>query len=250
MSVGADETSMLTQRIRSRPADDETASEPPSRPGKARVPAGAGPARVHARVSLFAAAATVVAALAGGTAWAAGGVDGPGWLDHGDEAPRPPVATPVAGGDHAPARPGVHASTAADPLTDRRAPSRDVPALMQALADARAAAMGSADPSALALLDAPQSEAMARDSAALRAMAERGERYDGVRLQLRSARLVSVTPTKATVDAAVDTAAYRVVAVGGTREVAATRGQVLRFGLVWVGGRWLVESVHEQGTPE
>jgi hypothetical protein len=114
---------------------------------------------------------------------------------------------------------------------------------MQALADARAAAMGTADLTALSRLDAPHSEAMARDSAALRAMAERGERYDGVRLQVRSARLMSVSATAATIDAVVDTAAYRVVSAGGTREEPAAGGHVLRFALAWVGGRWLVASV-------
>jgi hypothetical protein len=168
---------------------------------------------------------------------AAGGVSTPGWLPTGRRPPAEPVAPTSSS-----------AGTPGDPLTDRRAPQRDPGALVQALADERAAVMGSGDVARLEALDAPGSQALHQDAAALRALSERRQRYAGVRLTASGARLVTASAERATLDAAVDTAAYQLVGGGRVEQRPATRGEPLRFLLVWQGGRWKVDSV-ERATP-
>lgn len=115
---------------------------------------------------------------------------------------------------------------------------------MADLSHLRASVMMSGSATQLALLDAPGSPALAQDTAVLRDLAESGQTWQGVTLTVRSARSVSHTGTTATVDAVVETAAYRVVDVSGRTQLRpALAGQHLRFALVWSGGRWRIESI-------
>ena len=118
---------------------------------------------------------------------------------------------------------------------------------MQELATLRARAMVSGRATDLEAFDAPGSPALASDSDTLRRVRAAGVTYAGVHLTVRSARTVGATGGRATVEAVVDTAAYRVVSAADDHRVVRTepavRGQALRFTLVWSGGRWLVERI-------
>ncbi|MFC8504067.1 protein kinase [Pedococcus sp. NPDC057267] len=267
MTVGADETSLLTQRIRDagRPSDAPAprSTDPhPERLGGAlraavgrlraglgRLPvAGLSPPRWSVRrwsvprapsgrlvttVLLLAALAAVV--VPAGVV-VAGGVSAPGWL---------PGDARTAG---APQTTASSPSPPRDPLTDRRAPQRDARGLAQALADDRARLVEAGDPARLGVLDAPGSQALRKDTDALRELADRHERYAGVRLTARAVRLVTVSATKATIDASVDTAAYEVVGTGHVEQRPATTGEPLRLLLVWHDGRWKVDAVTDQSA--
>ncbi|HET8766514.1 MAG TPA: protein kinase, partial [Pedococcus sp.] len=189
-----------------------------------RVPRG----RLATTVLLLAVTAAVLVPTG---AVVAGGVSAPGWLP-GDAqsaaAPGPTASAP---------------STPRDPLTDRHAPQRDPRGLVQALADERAGLVVAGDPTRLDALDVPGSQALHQDVAALRDLAARHQRYEGVRLTARTARLVTVSPTTATIEASVDTAAYQVVGAGRVEHRPATTGQPLRLALAWHDGRWKVDSV-------
>ena len=267
MTVGTDETSLLTQRIRDagRPSDvAASTSTDPHHEGLggtvraavgvvsvalSRLPAArwstprlsaprlsaprwsvrrAPSGRLVTTVLLLAALAAVV--VPAGVV-VAGGVSAPGWLP-GDArtagAPRATASSP---------------SPARDPLTDRRAPQRDARGLAQALADERARLVVVGDRARLGDLDAPGSTALRQDTDALRELADRHERYAGVRLTARTVRLVTVSATKATIDASVDTAAYEVVGNGRVEHRPAAKGRPVRLLLVWHDGRWKVDSV-------
>jgi eukaryotic-like serine/threonine-protein kinase len=130
---------------------------------------------------------------------------------------------------------------------DVAAPKQDPRPLMQELATLRARAVLSGRTADLEALDAPGSPALERDTADLRRAGADRLAYEGVRLTVRSARAVTVAERSATIEAVVDTAAYRVVSTtGGARTVRdeeAARGQALRFALVWSGDRWLVDRI-------
>jgi hypothetical protein len=133
-------------------------------------------------------------------------------------------------------------------VADRRAPSRDLAQLVASLASERAEVMNTGDPARLAALDAPGSEALTQDTRTLRQVRDSDAHYAGVRLTVGSTRLVSVSPSRAEVDARVDTAAYDVVTASSTRRMPAATGAELRFTLVWHDGRWKVSSIREPGA--
>ena len=60
---------------------------------------------------------------------------------------------------------------------------------------------------------------------------------------MRTARALTVTEARATLEAVVDSTAYRVVGTAGSRSAAAHAGAPLRFAMVWVRGRWRIERV-------
>jgi hypothetical protein len=104
--------------------------------------------------------------------------------------------------------------------------------------------MMSRSATALARLDAPGSAALSQDAALLRDLDASGRTWQGVTLTARSARSVTHTATSATVDAVVETAAYRVVDRSGRAQaLPAVAGEEMRFELVWSAGRWHVESI-------
>ncbi|NNM45304.1 protein kinase domain-containing protein [Knoellia koreensis] len=264
MTVGGDETSLLTHRIRAGSADPggrPATEKPPSRVESLRRAVGTGSARLAGLVDRRrrpglvdlrrgpAPARHRGSTAGGGRRLALGGLAfvlataGAGLLLHqaGDgqaaAGPRVPrVATsPVP-------------TTATRVVQDRRAPSRNLAQLVAALANERAEVMNTGDATRLASLDAPGSEALAQDTRTLRQVRDRNAHYAGVRLTVGVARLVSVSPSRAEVDARVDTAAYDVVTASSTRRMPAATGAQLRFTLVWHDGRWKVSSVREPGA--
>lgn len=240
--VGSDETSMLTHRLRSAPspaaATGPVADRRVRRSARLRVVRG----RLLGCLPRFrgqtgralASLATLLVVLGTAGLMAAGTIPAPSWLTP-DEG-REDAVVPVS-------RSGAGTASARDPLVDPRAPSNQPVRLMQALSDLRARAMQSSSVADLARLDAPGSPALAADSATLADLREAGRAYEGVRLLVRRAEAMRVAQRSATVEAVVDTTAYRVVAAGETSTRSAVGGQRLRFALVWTHGRWLVDRV-------
>jgi eukaryotic-like serine/threonine-protein kinase len=278
--VGGDETSLLTQRLRQAavpPATEEPAA--PQGIGRltelpARVAGlvanrlrdiGRGSRRSARRwrapqrrtVTALATAALVVSGLLCGALMAGGQLPTPTWISssHGStSAGQDPDDGAVPVSQHSattstPSRTSRSPGARTDPATDHRAPETNPRGLMQALSDIRADAMNSGSAQQLAVLDAPDSAALAMDTAALARLRTSGESYDGVRLTVRQASRAVSTKERATtdtavVDAVVDTAAYRVVGKSGTAHPqAAVAGEELRFELHWVRGRWRVASI-------
>jgi hypothetical protein len=243
--VGGDETSLLTQRLRQPAQVALPGTVPPTGSRRRRglqacraVLARAATrslvgARLRAvdprRLAAFGTAVLLLAGLVVGGLMVTDTIATPDWV------------RTSAGGRARPATPTRVANAVA---TDRTAPQRDPRGLMADLSHLRASVMMSGSATQLALLDAPGSPALAQDTAVLRDLAESGQTWQGVTLTVRSARSVSHTGTTATVDAVVETAAYRVVDVSGRTQLRpALAGQHLRFALVWSGGRWRIESI-------
>jgi hypothetical protein len=219
--VGSDETSLLTQRLRQPGA--ATGATPGPRRG----------AREPRRVAALATVALLVMGLGTAGLMASGRLPTPAWVDRGPDKAVGHAGTTTA-----------RAVERRDVATDPGAPQRDPHALMVALATLRAEVMVSGSVPGLARLDAPGSPALAQDTAVLRELAESGRSWQGVALQVTSARTVSHSAGRATLDADVGTAAYRVVdAAGRAERHAAVAGGPLRFELVWSAGRWRVESI-------
>ncbi|TPG18347.1 serine/threonine-protein kinase [Pedococcus bigeumensis] len=260
--VGSDETSLLTQRLR------QTGAAPPLEPagppssgvsalrqrGRRVVVLAAAllsslmwswmsaPLRSVSAVARWgleprraAALVTVVLLVLGlgvGGLMAAGRLTTPDWVHPSQDraAGRPSILEPVASGF--------------DPATDQDAPQRDPRGLMMALSTLRADLMTSAELTDLARLDAPGSEALAQDTALLKGLAASGQSWQGVVLTVTSARAVTHTATSATVDAVVQTSAYRLVDRSGrAQQRPAVAGEEMRFALVWSAGRWRVASI-------
>jgi hypothetical protein len=282
--VGSDETSLLTQRLRQTSATtpSETAdprrtaatalrergrqvvalrsalrSAPTSALRSAPLQAAGVAARRGRDPRRAAALGTVVmlvVAVAVGGLMAAGRLTPPDWV----HPPQDGVGRQDASGDRvvpvsAPATTPVPATgnatpepvaSRADIATDQTAPQRDPRGLMIALSTLRAEVMMSRSATALARLDAPGSGALAQDAALLRELEASGRTWQGVELTVRSARSVTHTATSATVDAVVETAAYRVVDRSGRAQaLSAEAGEEMRFKLIWSAGRWRMESI-------
>lgn len=248
--VGSDETSLLTHRLR-RPVAEVVEPGPRTRRERLAQLARASRAsrrRRHPRTGAALIAAGLTTVLLVGALMAGGVLPVPGWLT---PSAGPDPTAPVAQSSPVSRTPSPPASSAtAAPRSvqrDARAPTQKATELVQELAALRARAMVSGKASDLAALDAPASAALDRDTADLGRVRAAGLAYEGVRLTVRSARTVTATQRAATVEAVVDTAAYRVVSASDPRQVVRTeeavRGQALRFALAWSGGRWLIERV-------
>jgi hypothetical protein len=246
MVVGGDETALLTQRLRRLPAAPVQAPPAPRRRIARSLPA--------ARAGGVATLVGLVAVLGVGGLVAADVLDAPGWLGPGRHGPRPTPATTrdlvATTRAEAPATDSTSTSATvvvtADAATDPTAPQRDPRALMMALAAARAAAMNAGSTAALAELDVPGSDALARDTELIADLVATGTSWHGVRFEVTSAHTVAGGSQTATVDAVVGTAAYRVVGRSGQEQTrAAVPGRPLRFELAWSGGRWRVDRVTE-----
>jgi hypothetical protein len=251
--VGADDTSLLTHRLR-RTASPEVDSRPAhtGRHGRGR------PARLLRTRWLVAGAATLTAvgltvcgvAFAGRLPWRGHSarvaiqprVDSSTGLPSVNASTMLPVVTAPA----APLlrTPGTSTATPRDLATDRAAVRRDPRDLMQALADLRARVMTNGAPADLAALDVFGSAALRGDQATLADLAADHRTYRDVVLRVRTARCVDWTTTTARVDATVDTTAYTVVdATGVARHESLPPAQPLRFTLRWQDGRWRIEQV-------
>jgi hypothetical protein len=174
----------------------------------------------------------LVLGLGVGGLMAAGRLTTPDWVHPSQDraAGRASILEPVASG--------------LDPATDQDAPQRDPRGLMMALSTLRADLMTSGELTDLARLDASGSEALAQDTALLKGLAASGQSWQGVALTVTSARSVTHTATSATVDAVVETSAYRLVDRSGhAQQRPAVAGEEMRFALVWSAGRWRVASI-------
>lgn len=118
--------------------------------------------------------------------------------NRGAPASAPTAATPTASA----------APADAPDLSGRRA--TDVRAVVQSLANSRAAAWKQREPAALAASLLPESAAWQRDSRDLRRAADVGVRYEGLTFTVQDARVASATPATLTVEATVARSEYRV----------------------------------------
>lgn len=228
--VGSDEVSLLTRRLRSIPVGpdgDEGARERGRRQAVAWWRRRAGAA---ALVLSLASAAGVGTAVLTGRVPAGMGVPGQG------SSPGPSVQAPVV--DPSPAR--------RDPQASPEAPTAEPRALVQALADRRAAVLMREGERGLGSVDLAGSPAWEADEAALATLTASSQRYEGVRFSVVAARALSHEGGRAALVTVVDTAAYRLVGPDGrVTERPATTGRPVRLELRWTNGRWLVEAVAE-----
>ncbi len=282
LALGADDTALLTRRIRAGVQLPPPGAETGRRSGRAFSLLGGRARRglVAGALACLAGLLVLVVLVAGGGAVAGGlgsialpggGGGGGAARGRGAQSVHPSVATagtPVPSQASASEGPGVRRAsqptsqpTGADdassrPLppgpgdpfhTDPRAlaaaPDTDARGLVQVLADARAAALNAADAHLLRGVDIPGSPAHQDDVRLVEQL--RGERrYSGVRLTVRSARLVAREDGSATVRAEVDTGEYRLVDHRGTTTVRpATRGAPVDLVLRWAAEGWRLQRV-------
>lgn len=139
------------------------------------------------------------------------------------------------------------ASTSARPSVASTGSSvtRDDPVLvLSTLATARAAALVSADPAALAAADAPGSAQLATDSAMIESLRRADQRYAELSFTVRSAEWVGGDDSSARILAVVDRSSYRVVGPGtATSAVAAEPGRPFTYTLTRVEGGWRIVDV-------
>ena len=114
---------------------------------------------------------------------------------------------------------GTAAATAGTPTGNGTASSddvvRDPVAALQRLADVRATALMAADPVVLASAEPTGSSAYENDVRTVTRLREQGQRYADLCFTVRSAEVVSVSPTTVVLRAVVDRSAYLVVGAGG-----------------------------------
>ncbi len=246
---GDDEVSLITHRLRAAlPAADGPLDEPEEHAGPGRVGTRlrrwsglrwSGLRWRALRVPLgvvLCVALLVPAAVLGGRTW--------GWPDRAQAAesvsasPSPPAAAATT------TSPTTVPTSVTAVVRDRLSPRTRPSALMQALADTRAAVLVAGDERALSRLDVPGSAAWQADAGLLSELRERGERYDGLRFVVRSAEPASVDGDRAVLRTEVDTASHGVVGPGSLRTPRpASRGTPLLVHLRWSDGRWRVESI-------
>ncbi|WP_157557823.1 hypothetical protein [Intrasporangium oryzae] len=131
-------------------------------------------------------------------------------------------------------------------VVDPEAPRARAHDLVQALADARAAALVARDEGRLATVDHRGSPAWQLDANVIAALRDKGVRWEGLSLQVARATFVSGSGTTATIRARVDWTAYVVVHVDGTREARpADMGEELDLELVRVAAGWRIAAVSE-----
>lgn len=151
--------------------------------------------------------------------------------DPGEDAPHSgAVSSPAGGGE--------------DVRTDRSAPRRAPTRLVRELTDLRRQVVLDRDTDALERLVEPGSAAARHHRRLVERLTQTGERYRGVELGVRSARLERTTGGTAVVRATTDEGAYAVVGPHGAREQRpARREQRVDLVLVWHEGAWRVRDV-------
>ncbi|WP_435198296.1 serine/threonine-protein kinase [Janibacter sp. GS2] len=133
-------------------------------------------------------------------------------------------------------------------LTDRSAPRRSPVRLARELTALRQAVVVDRDADALEQLVEPDSPEERRERALLERLRSSGERYHGVELSVRSARLESTSGSTAVLRTTTDESAYAVVRADGQREQRPARpGQQVDLVLSWDGTTWRVREVTEAG---
>ncbi|WP_432493269.1 serine/threonine-protein kinase [Kineococcus gypseus] len=120
----------------------------------------------------------------------------------------------------------------------------DLPAVVRELAARRADALRSADPAALAGVDAPGSPALAADEALLVQLAAAGSRWSGLGFDVLDVAVEVAQPGRAVVVAEVVTQAHEVLGPdGAVSSVPASAPRASRLTLVRVEGQWRVRAV-------
>jgi len=207
----------------SRPGQAGAAGAP--RPGRATagpLPRRGGGIPVAGRVAIVLAGALLLAAAILALMW------------------RQPSTTAAAAQSAVAATSTSSATSDAD-VSDRRGDARTV---VQAVADARAAALVAGDPQRLTQADAPGSPMLANDTTILDSLRRDGRRYADLRFTVTHAEWVGGDATTATVLAVVDRAAYRVVAADTTvTTVPAEAGRPFTYTLTWTNAGWRLVTV-------
>ncbi|KRE36802.1 hypothetical protein ASG73_10710 [Janibacter sp. Soil728] len=129
-------------------------------------------------------------------------------------------------------------------LHDRSSPRQSPRLLAQELTSLRQQVVVDLDVDALARLDLPGSLAATKDRELVDRLTQSGERFRGVTMTVRSARLERTHGSTAVLRTIVDEGAYDVVAADGGRSARpARRGQPLDLVLAWHDGAWRVRDV-------
>ncbi len=149
---------------------------------------------------------------------------------------------------------GPHPARAvAPPTVDELVRRADAPAaapqdLLQALSDRRAGALTARDVGGLGLVDEQGSPALMADTALLDELRRTGQRWEGLRLQVAQAALVTASGTRAVLRGRVDWTAYVLVSAAGRQAQPAATGEVLDFTLVRGARGWRVVSISPPAT--
>jgi hypothetical protein len=123
-------------------------------------------------------------------------------------------------------------------------PVRDPVAALQRLADVRAAALVAADPVLLVGAEPAGSSAFDTDLGTITRLREQRQRYADLTFTVRSAEVLSTSPSTVVLRALVDRSAYQVVADGGsTQRLEAGAGSSLRYTLLRRDGGWRLVEV-------
>lgn len=135
---------------------------------------------------------------------------------------------------------------------DQRAPSvasgddvaRDPVGALQRLADRRAVGLIAADPGLLVGAEPQGSNAHQADARTIARLREQRQRYVELSFAVRSAEVVTITPTETVLVAVVDRSAYGVVGEdGSTQRVEAGAGVPLRYTLIRADAGWRLTEV-------
>lgn len=141
-----------------------------------------------------------------------------------------------------PAAPPTEA--AAGPAAALDAVRQDPTAVLQRLADVRAAALAAADPVALVGAEPEGTTAYAADVATIARLRDQRQHYRDLTFSVRAAAVVSTDATVAVVRATVDRSACTVEGDdGSTQSLAATSGQPLGYTLRLTDGSWRLTDV-------
>jgi len=137
--------------------------------------------------------------------------------------------------------------TVAQPSAASTVPiASDPQTVLAQLAQARAAALMSGEPSQLLTAAAPQSAILEHDNALLTALAAGGQRYADLAYHVRHAEWVRGDDSTAVILAVVDRGVYRLVGPGSaSRTIAAEEGRPFVYTLVKTADGWRLSTITE-----
>ena len=115
--------------------------------------------------------------------------------------------------------------------------------LLEALAEARAAAWRAGDPRLLRSAEAPGSTLLARDTTAVEGLARAGLRYAGLRYTVEDVATVSHVGASAVLRARLGTGAYDVVGSGTRTPRAPSAGEEVLVDLRWAHDGWRLTGI-------
>ncbi len=156
------------------------------------------------------------------------------------------IVTLVRQGPVAIAGPGV-TPTVAQPSVASTVPiASDPQTVLAQLAQARATALMSGEPSQLLTAAAPQSAILEHDNALLTSLAAGGQRYADLAYHVRHAEWVRGDDSTAVILAVVDRGVYRLVGPGSaSRTIAAEEGRPFVYTLVKTADGWRLSTITE-----